>query len=50
MKKLKEPCESAIREERCLGCNKLELDSFESDKECGYAIYNNGIRRRKEME
>ena len=47
---LKEPCKSAIKEERCLGCNKLENPDFIGDKECGYAIYNNGIRRRKEME
>ena len=34
MKELKEPCKSAIKEERCLGCNKLEDPDFTRDKEC----------------
>lgn len=34
---LKEPCKSAIKEERCLGCNKLENPDFTGDKECEYA-------------
>lgn len=32
--KLKEPCRSAIKEERCLGCMKLENPDFIGDKEC----------------
>lgn len=36
MKELKEPCKSAIKEERCLGCNKLENPNFEGDKDCKY--------------
>lgn len=34
MKELIEPCKSAIREERCLGCNRLENPNFMGDKNC----------------
>ena len=45
MKELKEPCKTLIKTNRCLGCNRLELDYFEGDDKCVYArsIKNNGI-------
>lgn len=35
-KELKEPCKSAIEKQRCLGCNLLELEDFESNPDCKY--------------
>ena len=37
MNKLKDPCKTLLHENKCLGCNKLEIPSFEGDKECIYA-------------
>ena len=36
MKPLKEPCKSAIKQGRCLGCNKLEDENFEGKEDCEY--------------
>lgn len=36
-KELQEPCKSAIKSNKCLGCNKLEDPDFTGDKECIYA-------------
>lgn len=33
-KKLKEPCLSAIKEGRCLGCGQLEEPDFSGDEKC----------------
>lgn len=33
-RELGEPCRSAIAEERCLGCSRLELEGFVGDEEC----------------
>lgn len=33
-RELKEPCRSAIMDGRCSGCNRLEEENFEGDKEC----------------
>lgn len=35
-KELEEPCRSAIAEGRCLGCSKLEIETFHGEKECEY--------------
>lgn len=34
MKELEEPCKSAIREGRCLGCVRLEDPNFVGNKYC----------------
>lgn len=34
MLELKEPCKSAIKNNECLGCMKLENPDFVGDKEC----------------
>lgn len=39
-KDLGEPCKSAIRLNKCLGCNKLEDPNFTSDKNCKYGGKN----------
>lgn len=36
-KELKNPCKKLIEEGKCTGCNKLELNNFEADKNCKYA-------------
>ena len=33
-KELNDPCKTLIENEKCLGCNKLELPSFQGDINC----------------
>lgn len=47
MKELKEPCKSAIKEERCLGCCQLENPDFTGDKECKYGIRPDVFQNKK---
>lgn len=44
-KKLKNPCKEMLEKGLCLGCNKLELESFEGEENCVYVrnIKNDGI-------
>jgi len=37
-KELKGICKEAIAQGKCLGCNRLALESFEGVKECIYMI------------
>lgn len=37
-RKLKGICKEAIEKELCLGCSKLELESFEGVDECKYVF------------
>lgn len=48
MKPLKEPCKSAIREERCLGCNRLENPDFTGDKGCEHICFGKKIKKLKD--
>lgn len=45
---LEEPCKSAIKEERCLGCNRLENPDFKGDKECEYICFGKKIEKLKD--
>ena len=48
-KNLKNPCKELLEKGLCLGCNRLELDWFEGDKNCRYVrdIKNNGFYNSK---
>lgn len=47
MRELEEPCRSAIKYERCLGCSQLENSSFTSDINCKYIIKEKEYARKK---